>query len=127
MQLSLMLWLLTGFRAAAQEEPWWTAVWKPLLTYRGVEITYLFYSEQNTSYNGVVLRLHNRNAFPVTLRFQVVFRADDGSEQTAWVADTLQAGEMRTGGLAGLFWTPFRDGRALAALGLRKIRVQTLQ
>lgn len=121
-----LVWL-RGSPVAAQEEPWWTAVWKPLLTYQGVEITYLFYSKRDNPYDGVVLRLHNRNAFPVALRFQVVFRADDGSEKTAWVADTLQAGEMRTGGLSGLFWIPFRDGRSVAELGLRKIRVHPLQ
>lgn len=29
-------------RAIAQEQPWWTDLWKPLLTYQGVEITYLY-------------------------------------------------------------------------------------
>lgn len=111
----------------AQEEPWWTAVWKPLLIYRGVEITYLFYAEKDGSYNGVVLRLHNRNPFPVAYRFQVVFRAGDGSEEAAWVVDTLRAGEMRTGGLSGLFWVPFRDGRSVVELGLRKVRIEALQ
>lgn len=120
-------WSLAGFQVAAQEEPWWTTVWRPLLTYRGVEITYLFYTEKDNPYEGVVLRLHNRNDFPVACRFQVVFRAEDGSEEVAWVADTLRAGEMRTGGLSGLFWMPFRDGRSVAELGLRKIRIEALQ
>jgi len=71
--LGAVVWSLTGLRAIAQEEPWWTAVWKPLLTYRGVEITYLFYAERDGSYEGVVLRLHNRNDFPVACRFQVAF------------------------------------------------------
>jgi len=125
--LGAVVWSLIGLRAIAQEEPWWTAVWKPLLTYRGVEITYLFYAERDGTYEGVVLRLHNRNDFPVACRFQVVFRANDGSEEVAWVADTLRAGEMRTGGLSGLFWMPFRDGRSVAELGLRKIRIEALQ
>ncbi|MDQ7039763.1 MAG: hypothetical protein Q9M35_02380 [Rhodothermus sp.] len=113
--------------AVAQEKPWWTALWRPLLTYRGVEITYLFYSEEEGPYRSIVLRLHNQNAFPVALQFQVVFRADDGSEETAWVADTLQAGEMRTGGLSGLFWVPFRDGRLITELGVRKVQVRVLR
>ncbi len=121
------LWGMIGLQAIAQEEPWWTDAWKPLLTYQGVEVTYLFYAEKDGTYEGVVLRLHNRNNFPVACRFQVVFRADDGSEEVAWVADTLRAGEMRTGGLSGLFWMPFRDGRSVAELGLRKIRIEALQ
>ncbi len=110
--------------AWAQQALWWTAVWQPLLHHQGLEVTYIFYPEADGVHNGVVLRVHNQRQKPIAYRFEVVFRAADGSEHVEAVSDTLAPGAMRTGDLSGLFWIPFRDGRSLAELGLRKVRVE---
>ena len=87
---------------------------------------YIFYSEADNVNNGVVIRLHNQNEYAVSLRFLIVFRSD-GAEHSELFRGRLDAGEMRTGDAAGLFWVPFPDGRTIGEIGLRGYRVTPLR
>jgi hypothetical protein len=102
---------------------WYETAWTPIVVRNGVQIAYLFYSEADNKNDGVVLRLRNRNDYPVRYAFTVIFRGP-GAEATARAEGTLQAGEMKTGENDGLFWIPFKEqGQSVGEIGLRGIRV----
>lgn len=97
--------------------------WKPLLTHEGVAFKYIFYSEADSENNGVVVLLINHNAYAVTYRFKIVFRAGE-DEVVEEVAGDLQAGQAKTGTADGLFWIPFSGGRSIGEVGLRGYKVR---
>lgn len=102
------------------------AAWTPIVERNGVRISFIFYSEADNVNNGVVIRLRNRNDYPVGYAFTVVFRGPS-AEATARAEGELGAGEMKTGESAGLFWVPFEDGSSIGEVGLRGIEVTRMQ
>lgn len=107
-------------------EPWYETAWTPIVERNGVEIAYLFYAEADNENNGVVLRLRNRNEYPVRYAFTVIFRAPQ-AEATARAEGHLGPGEMKTGENDGLFWIPFEEtGHSVGEIGLRGIQVVRL-
>lgn len=125
--LTLLMMVSGTTQAQAPAERWADAVWKPILTHEGVAFSYIFYSEADNVNNGVVVRLDNRNAYPVRYRFRIVFRTWRGEEHIERVVGTLRAGQMKTGENDGLFWIPFRDGRSVGELGLRGYAIEPLR
>lgn len=101
---------------------WQEDAWTPIVSHRGVDVTYIFYSEADNENNGVVLRLHNQNETPVRYDFTVIFRTP-ADERTAEVRGTLGPGEMKTGERDGLFWIPFPDGQSIGEIGIRGLDV----
>ncbi len=108
---------------SAQDTSQMERAWRPLLLHEGVEFKFLFYPMANAQYNGVVLRLHNQNGYPVRYRFNIVFQSGD-EEKVEPVEGMLEAGERRTGDQDGLFWIPFTDGRMISQVGLRSYNVE---
>ena len=128
--IALLLGLATATAQAQDadaERRWPDEVWKPIVEEEGVRFSYIFYREADNTNNGVVVRLDNKNGYPIRYRFTVVFRTGDGDEETARAAGQLAAGEMRTGESDGLFWIPFTDGRSIGEVGLRGYRVQRVR
>lgn len=105
---------------------WQDDAWTPIVSHDGVEVRYIFYSEADNANNGVVLRLHNRNAVAVRYHFTVIFRTP-ADERTAEVDGVLEPGEMKTGESDGLFWIPFPDGQSIGEIGLRGLEVETAE
>jgi hypothetical protein len=97
--------------------------WKILLRDKGLEFAYLFYSKADNHNNGIVLKLTNRNGYPVTYRFKMVLRSDDREVEIP-VSGELDAKTIITGEEAGLFFVPFKDGTELREVGLRAYRVE---
>lgn len=96
--------------------------WTPLASHGGVELAFIFYAEADGHDGGVVVRVTNTNAHAVTYRFTIIFKAD-GDRREAQAQGHLAPGQAKTGELDGLFWIPFEDGRAIAEVGLRGLRV----
>lgn len=118
---------LTVFAPPAQAQSssdlgWQEDAWTPIIEYEGVRFSYIFYGEADNANNGVVIRLHNVNDYPVQYRFVVVFRNPD-TERTAEARGSLAAGQMKTGDHDGLFWIPFKDGQSIGEVGLRGMRI----
>lgn len=108
-------------------QAWYETAWTPIVEREGVQIAYLFYSEADNENDGVVLRLRNRNDYPVRYAFTVIFRGPQ-AEATAQAEGTLEAGEMKTGENDGLFWIPFDEkGYSVGEIGLRGIAVSRLR
>ena len=124
---ALLLMVGSTGDAQAQERRWSDEVWTPIIKHEGVRFSYIFYSEADNVNNGVVVRLDNRNDYPVRYRFTVVFRTWDGAEQTGEAAGRLTPGEMRTGENDGLFWIPFKDGRSIGEVGLRGYHIERVR
>jgi hypothetical protein len=101
---------------------WQETAWTRIVERDGLEISYIFYSEADNQNDGVVLRLRNRNDYPVRYAFTIIFRGPE-AQVTAPVEGTLTPGEMRTGDESGLFWIPFKNQRTIGELGLRDLRV----
>lgn len=123
----MLLMLVGAARAQAQERRWSDEVWKPIITHEGVAFSFIFYSEADNVNNGVVVRLHNQNDYPVRYRFRVIFRTWRGDEHFERAGGTLQAGQMKTGENDGLFWIPFRDGRSIGEVGLRGYAIEPIR
>jgi hypothetical protein len=124
-----LTWLMLAGTVHAQEPErrWSDEVWKPIITHNGVAFAYIFYSEADNVNNGVVVRLHNRNAYPIRYRFRIVFRTWRGEEHVEPVTGVLEAGQMKTGEQDGLFWIPFRDGRSVGEVGLRGYAIEPIR
>lgn len=97
--------------------------WKPILKHEGVTFSYIFYSEADNENNGVVLMLQNANTCAVNYAFKVLLRSEDEELFVEEVKGQLNAQEAKTGSKDGLFWIPFTDGRAVAAVGLRGYKI----
>jgi hypothetical protein len=93
-----------------------------MLDHEGVSFSYIFYQHADHSNNGVVLKLTNANDYAVNYRFKIIFRAE-GATVVEPVVGTLKAREVKTGDAEGLFWIPFKDGRAIAEVGLRGYKI----
>lgn len=119
--------LMVCSTAQAQERRWSDEVWKPIITHEGVAFSFIFYSEADNVNNGVVVRLHNQNDYPIRYRFRIVFRTWRGAEHFERADGTLQAGQMKTGENDGLFWIPFRDGRSIGEVGLRGFDIEPIR
>lgn len=111
---------------SSEERRWADEAWTPIVEDEGVAFSYIFYSRADNINNGVVVRLDNRNAYPVRYRFTVVFRTWDGTEETAQAAGRLEPGQTKTGENDGLFWIPFTDGRSIGEVGLRGYHIKPL-
>ena len=96
--------------------------WKELFEHEGVRFLYVFYPKANGINDGVVVMLQNQNEYRVSYRFTIIFESEEGAE-SANVEGVLEALEWRTGDAAGLFWTPFDDGRSLGAIRMRNYKV----
>jgi hypothetical protein len=104
-------------------EPWHDDAWTPIVEQEGVRIDYIYYPEANNEHDGIVVRLTNENDVPVRYAFTLIFRAPE-AETTATVRGRLNAGQMKTGDKAGLFWIPFTDqDRSLGEIGLRGLEI----
>jgi len=105
--------------------------WKGLLQQEGLEFAYLFYSKADNSNNGIVLKLTNRNDYPVSYQFRIVFRTaelrEEGSEVEIPVSGQIKAHSILTGESAGLFFVPFGDGSSISEVGLRGYKVNRLE
>jgi hypothetical protein len=104
-------------------DPWHDDAWTRIVEREGVRIDYIYYPDADNEHDGIVVRLTNDNDVPVRYAFTLIFRAPD-AETTAAVRGRLDAGQMKTGEEAGLFWIPFTDeGRSLSEVGLRGLEV----
>jgi len=102
---------------------WREDAWNRITGARGVEFSYLFYSKADNHNNGVVIRLQNRNDYPILYDFTVIFRTPT-REATAEARGVLRAGQMKTGEKDGLFWIPFQNiDESIGEVGLRGIRI----
>lgn len=112
--------------AAGQDDSLQTAgewAWKTITVEGGVRFSYVFYVEADGTDDGVVLRLDNRNRFPVRYRFTAVFRSGDRETErvvSGWIASR----SIVTGASSGLYFIPFRDGSPVGEIGLRGITVE---
>lgn len=123
-----IVWVLIagpGLNQAVSAQPVDT-VWQPIVEQDGVRLLYLFYAEADASNNGVVVRLINTNDWVVQYRFRVVFRTASGEEAEREVGGKLDTRQQKTGDLDGLFWIPFTDGRSVAELGIRGLKIERL-
>ena len=125
--IPIVLILLAASTAASAQEPaletageW---AWTTITIQDGVRVSYVFYPEADSARGGVVLRLDNRNAWPVTYGFTAVFRSD-GEQAERDVAGRIEARSIVTGDEPGLFFTPFGRGIAVGEIGLRGLRVE---
>ena len=96
--------------------------WKVLLEYEGVRFLYVFYPKANGINDGVVVMLQNQNEYRVSYRFTIIFESPEGAESVD-AEGVLEALEWKTGDAAGLFWTPFDDGRSLGAIRMRNYKI----
>lgn len=102
---------------------WHDEAWTPIVHRAGLRIDYIYYPEADAEHDGIVLRLVSDTSTPVRYAFTVVFRAP-AAETTATVQGRLEAGEMKTGDAAGLFWIPFEgQNHTLAEIGIRGLEV----
>ena len=115
----------------AQEPPvpsdtaaaWHDDAWTPIIEQNGLRVSYIYYPDADNEHDGVVLRLINDNEAPVRYAFSLIFRAPT-ADTTVLVRGQLEAGEMKTGDTAGLFWVPFRgEDRSLGEIGIRGLSV----
>ena len=113
------VWIPTGARAQTTSTDW---AWKAMLKHEGLEFAYLFYSKADNHNNGVVLKLTNRNEYPVSYRFRVVLRSEDREVEFP-VRGRIDARSILTGEEEGLFFVPFKDGTEILEVGLRGYRV----
>ena len=120
---SLLALCLCGpaFEARAQETSTDYA-WHEFLKHEGLEITYIYYVQRGATADGLVLKLVNRNDYPIDYHFDVVFRTE-GAEHVEAVSGSMRAREIKTGDSAGLYWIPFKDGRPIIELGVRGYEV----
>lgn len=120
------VWGQDSTAGADSTREWHDGAWTRIIERDGLDISYIFYSEADNVNNGVVLRLHNRNDYPVRYAFTVIFRGPK-AQSRAPVEGTLKAGEMLTGDENGLFWVPFDNRRRIGEVGLRDIEVRRLR
>lgn len=98
--------------------------WNEIATRNGLEFSYIFYREADNKDEGVVLRLQNRNEYPVRYWFTVIFRGPDGEVEDR-VEGQIGGGVMQTGDEDGLFWVPF-EGASIGEVGLRGVYVRSM-
>lgn len=122
--------LLTGTgavrSASAQQPPLEAAgewAWTTIVVRDGVRVSYVFYPAADQRGDGVVLRLDNRNTWPVAYRFVAVFRSGDGEVKRP-VSGRIEARSIVTGDSSGLSFVPFSDGRSVSEIGLRGFEVE---
>lgn len=113
--------MLFTYTAKAQEFAGEEA-WKVLLEYEGVRFLYVFYPKANGISDGVVLMLQNQNEYRVSYRFTIIFESEEGAKSVG-AEGVLESLEWKTGDSAGLFWTPFDDGRSLGAIRMRNYKI----
>lgn len=95
--------------------------WRSFVELEGVAFDYLYYSEQRSTVDGVVLKLHNTNDHAIRYRFRVVVRTlADEYEHPA--SGTLAPGETVTGDADGLYFT-VAAREMIAEIGLRGYRI----
>ena len=131
--IGLGLVLVGGARGQESESapdttrPWHDDAWTPIVKQEGVRIDYIYYPEADDKHDGIVVRLTNDNAVPVRYAFTLIFRAPE-AETTAAVQGTLEAGQMKTGEDAGLFWIPFKgEDRSLGEIGIRGLEIWAIR
>jgi len=96
--------------------------WRPLVELEGVAFEYLYYSEERSTVDGVVLKLHNQNDYAVRYTFRLVVRTlTEEYEEPA--TGTLYPGESVTGDADGLYFT-VDEGEMIAEVGLRGYRIE---
>jgi len=101
-----------------------TWAWRPLVELEGIAVEYLYYAEQRSTVDGVVLKLHNQNDYAIRYRFRVVVRTrTDEYEHPA--SGTLAPGEAVTGDADGLYFT-VEEHETIAEIGLRGYRIVPL-
>ena len=122
-----------GARAQVSEtppdtsKPWHDDAWTKIVEQQGVRVDYIYYPEADNKHDGIVVRLTNTTDGAVRYAFTLIFRAP-AAETSAVVRGRLEAGQMKTGDDAGLFWVPFRqEDRNLAEIGLRGLRIRPVQ
>jgi hypothetical protein len=104
-------------------DPWHDDAWTHIVEREGVRIAYIYYPDADNEHDGIVVRLTNDNDVPVRYAFTLIFRAPD-AETTATVRGRLDAGQMKTGDKAGLYWTPFTGtDRSIGEIGLRGLEI----
>ncbi|NBB86357.1 MAG: hypothetical protein GVY12_09115 [Bacteroidetes bacterium] len=102
-----------------------TWAWRPLVELEGVAFDYLYYSEQRSTVDGVVLKLHNQNAYAIRYRFRVVVRTRTGEYEHP-ASGTLAPGETVTGDADGLYFT-VEERETIAEIGLRGYRIVPME
>ncbi len=95
--------------------------WRPLVELEGVAFEYLYYAEQRSTVDGVVLKLHNQNDYAIRYRFRVVVRTRT-DEYAHPASGTLAPGETVTGDADGLYFT-VEERETIAEIGLRGYRI----
>lgn len=101
--------------------------WQPITTERGVDFAFIVYPYGDGANAGAVVKIANRNTTPVTYRFRVVFRSEDRQWTSDVVRGRLDALEVRTGEMSGLWWIPFKDGAPITEVGLKGLRIRIEQ
>lgn len=99
--------------------------WRPLVELEGVAFDYLYYSEQRSTVDGVVLKLHNQNDHAIQYSFRVVIRTlTDEYEHPA--SGMLAPGATVTGDADGLYFT-VKPSEMIAEIGLRGYRIEPVE
>lgn len=97
--------------------------WEPMYTSQGLQMEYMYYNEADGKSSGLVVKLSNLNDYAISYRFKIVFRSGSESEKVELVRGSLEAEEVKTGSLDGLFWIPFEDKREITHVGIRGFRL----
>ncbi len=96
--------------------------WQELASYKGLHISFLFYKKANDTYNGIVLKLQNKNEHKIFYQFELVFQSDK-KEKKELLEGYLNSGEIITGSNNNLFFLPFKDSTTISHVGLQKIKI----
>ena len=106
------------------------ADWTPFLEHEGVRFSLIHYRRADNRNGGVVLRLINDNDYAVRYRVRLAFLSAEGAEER-WrergASGQLEAGGMKTGAPAGLFWVPFSGGAGVAEVRLAGVRITPVE
>ena len=124
MKAALFFILILSSSLAAQHREFSPLI--KLFEKNGLEIYFIYYSEGNgIKDNGVVIFLANKNDYPVSYQFNLLFRAGKTSAST-FVSGRLKTLENKTGSNEGLYFIPFRDKRSITEVGISGCKVEKL-
>jgi len=98
--------------------------WQPITTEQDVDFAFIVYPYGDGANAGAVVKITNRNTSPASYRFRVVFRSGEREWTSDVVRGRLDALEVRTGELSGLWWIPFKDGVPITEVGLKGLRIR---
>lgn len=124
MKTVIFLLLIFSSFAAGQQKRF--SPLNKLFEKNGLEIYFIYYSEGNgIKDNGVVIFLINKNNYPVSYRFNLIFRASN-FDKSLEVKGRLKALEKKTGSNDGLYYIPYGNKKAITEVGISGCRVERI-